>query len=208
WRSTVFFQAEDGIRALIVTGVQTCALPIWLFQSLGRLIPVGTEGIPRAGYSTDWNNLGPRFGFAFRARRWMVLRGGYGIFHSSQTLNTQNNLGRNPPWQVNLTATSNPQQPTLDFARTLAGGSEQLFPTANGVSRNWRDAYTQHFTIATQYLPARNLLVEAAYVGTRGVALPVDPNINQPTAGSGTIQPRRPFPDVYSTILILLPIGN
>src|SRR2546421_7081674 len=25
-----FFQAEDGIRDLIVTGVQTCALPIWI----------------------------------------------------------------------------------------------------------------------------------------------------------------------------------
>ena len=25
---SLFFQAEDGIRALIVTGVQTCALPI------------------------------------------------------------------------------------------------------------------------------------------------------------------------------------
>src|SRR5438874_6530761 len=25
-----FFQAEDGIRALYVTGVQTCALPIYL----------------------------------------------------------------------------------------------------------------------------------------------------------------------------------
>src|SRR5690606_39540180 len=25
-----FFQAEDGIRAFHVTGVQTCALPIWL----------------------------------------------------------------------------------------------------------------------------------------------------------------------------------
>src|SRR5574340_1075381 len=24
-----FFQAEDGIRDLLVTGVQTCALPIW-----------------------------------------------------------------------------------------------------------------------------------------------------------------------------------
>src|SRR5687767_15697562 len=24
-----FFQAEDGIRAKLVTGVQTCALPIW-----------------------------------------------------------------------------------------------------------------------------------------------------------------------------------
>src|SRR5216683_1171759 len=27
-RTIFFFQAEDGIRALIVTGVQTCALPI------------------------------------------------------------------------------------------------------------------------------------------------------------------------------------
>src|SRR2546430_7682491 len=25
-----FFQAEDGIRYLTVTGVQTCALPIWV----------------------------------------------------------------------------------------------------------------------------------------------------------------------------------
>src|SRR2546421_1132583 len=28
-----FFQAEDGIRDLIVTGVQTCALPIWFWLS-------------------------------------------------------------------------------------------------------------------------------------------------------------------------------
>src|SRR5215469_17816873 len=27
--SFFFFQAEDGIRDLYVTGVQTCALPIW-----------------------------------------------------------------------------------------------------------------------------------------------------------------------------------
>src|SRR6266496_1135511 len=27
--SIFFFQAEDGIRDLYVTGVQTCALPIW-----------------------------------------------------------------------------------------------------------------------------------------------------------------------------------
>ena len=27
-----FFQAEDGIRDLIVTGVQTCALPIYRFS--------------------------------------------------------------------------------------------------------------------------------------------------------------------------------
>src|SRR5206468_9163474 len=31
-----FFQAEDGIRDLIVTGVQTCALPIWSPASAAR----------------------------------------------------------------------------------------------------------------------------------------------------------------------------
>src|SRR2546430_11058179 len=31
----LFFQAEDGIRDLTVTGVQTCALPIW-FMALRR----------------------------------------------------------------------------------------------------------------------------------------------------------------------------
>src|SRR2546427_4907525 len=31
-----FFQAEDGIRDLTVTGVQTCALPIW--RILGILL--------------------------------------------------------------------------------------------------------------------------------------------------------------------------
>src|SRR5699024_12644407 len=30
-----FFQAEDGIRARNVTGVQTCALPIWCATTLG-----------------------------------------------------------------------------------------------------------------------------------------------------------------------------
>src|SRR5256886_7704490 len=29
WLFFFFFQAEDGIRDLTVTGVQTCALPIW-----------------------------------------------------------------------------------------------------------------------------------------------------------------------------------
>src|SRR6266446_1778370 len=29
WQVDFFFQAEDGIRDYKVTGVQTCALPIW-----------------------------------------------------------------------------------------------------------------------------------------------------------------------------------
>src|SRR5438874_7199756 len=46
-----FFQAEDGIRALYVTGVQTCALPI----SAGLIF---TDGV-RVGAALDRNGLRP-----------------------------------------------------------------------------------------------------------------------------------------------------
>ena len=44
-----FFQAEDGIRGVAVTGVQTCALPILSFNECGRVTdteesPVHPEG--------------------------------------------------------------------------------------------------------------------------------------------------------------------
>src|SRR5262249_9722810 len=39
-----FFQAEDGIRDWSVTGVQTCALPIWLRRGVTLLLfPEGTR---------------------------------------------------------------------------------------------------------------------------------------------------------------------
>src|SRR2546430_10940817 len=44
-----FFQAEDGIRDLTVTGVQTCALPISIVQSSVRRL-LAYSAIAHAGY--------------------------------------------------------------------------------------------------------------------------------------------------------------
>src|SRR3712207_7743973 len=38
-----FFQAEDGIRDIGVTGVQTCALPIFAYQNLELARKIGTD---------------------------------------------------------------------------------------------------------------------------------------------------------------------
>src|SRR2546426_9093495 len=51
-----FFQAEDGIRDYKVTGVQTCALPIWVscqsrWIALSSEIPVSDDGAPICRYS-------------------------------------------------------------------------------------------------------------------------------------------------------------
>src|SRR5687767_15464405 len=43
-----FFQAEDGIRDKLVTGVQTCALPIYAFSGIStgfdQIVPGGDAG--------------------------------------------------------------------------------------------------------------------------------------------------------------------
>src|SRR2546421_2119461 len=44
-----FFKAEDGIRYLIVTGVQTCALPIPRRCRAARAAPGRAAARPRAG---------------------------------------------------------------------------------------------------------------------------------------------------------------
>src|SRR2546430_14484058 len=48
WQFFVFFfQAEDGIRDLTVTGVQTCALPI--FSEFGEMVGAGAVAVSDDG---------------------------------------------------------------------------------------------------------------------------------------------------------------
>ena len=44
-----FFQADDGIRDRLVTGVQTCALPIWLVSELGTILESRINKGPKRG---------------------------------------------------------------------------------------------------------------------------------------------------------------
>src|SRR5207244_7876932 len=46
--SFFFLQAEDGIRDDLVTGVQTCALPIWDIVIRRRETAIGTSDAPAA----------------------------------------------------------------------------------------------------------------------------------------------------------------
>src|SRR5205807_5651321 len=71
-----FFQAEDGIRDYKVTGVQTCALPIWM-QELARQITLlaaserttvlltGESGTGKGWVARLVHRLSPRASAAF-----------------------------------------------------------------------------------------------------------------------------------------------
>src|SRR5206468_9631591 len=72
-----FFQAEDGIRDLIVTGVQTCALPIYRrmiscatsicratsgFIALTRKVPSAASVAVSTSPSSAWRKASASFG--------------------------------------------------------------------------------------------------------------------------------------------------
>src|SRR5256884_6221686 len=63
-----FFQAEDGIRDVAVTGVQTCALPIFAHSSSGA--EMLAERLPKAKVVSAFNTVPSEVLFAvFEARR-------------------------------------------------------------------------------------------------------------------------------------------
>src|SRR5260221_1829655 len=78
--SLFFFQAEDGIRDHCVTGVQTCALPIWpiAFPSRGMarniVDRVAVAAFPRR---RDAKGFRP---FHVREMRWAETRRAAGFF--------------------------------------------------------------------------------------------------------------------------------
>src|SRR2546430_13633429 len=66
-----FFQAEDGIRDLTVTGVQTCALPIYLRrEGFSSAVCVPLFSMRRAVGSLSLTSLAPD---AYRRRHLLAL---------------------------------------------------------------------------------------------------------------------------------------
>ena len=160
----------------------------------GGLGFVGVGGNSKSPFETELTNLQPRFGAAYRVRKDLVVRGGWGLFFIPQYSQASSN-GFN---QVT------PYVGTLDSGETIANPLSNPFPsgvllptgasaglaTMNGGAPSFSDptgkiGHVQVFSFGIQeQLPAK-MTLDASYAGGRASQIPVQSlNIDALSAGN------------------------
>ncbi len=185
------------------------------FNPQRRLLDfAGQSGNPRHFYTNDWNNVGPRFGLAYRLTDTTILRLGYGMYFSSAPVASNPGTPLEAPFpyarSFALTAPAFPSLPLFTLSRFPGGASD--FDTTGRTAgenvhfdRNSRAPYMQGWNFSIQRELRRNLALDLAYAGTKGTKLYTPgSNLNQlrpeqlgpPSQFGGlTSAQRRPFPE-------------
>ncbi len=192
---------------------------------------LGQNGYATQPYSTDWNNFGPRFGFAWKlfGSDRSVIRGGYGVFFAhpfdagvpnaaalgfslSATLNSPDN-GITAPFYLRNGVPALPVAPTLDdrFGAVPVGTNANTAVTFFEHDR--RTGYSHQFNFGVQRQVGARSVVELLFLGNLSHKLAsgnitlnqIPPSILGPQRQT---QRDRPFPQ-FSDVVIQNPtFGN
>lgn len=178
--------------------------------SSGGLVVVG-EGI-KSLYPSDWNNFGPRVGFAYQLTDSgdLVVRGGFGIAYDTVNISPflgnsfiynggpsgvqGNPIGTNPVGTLTL---NNYTLPT-DGAVIPWQNSSSVYNLFS-VSQNFKTPYLYNFSLNVQKSFGKGVIGQIGYVGSLGRHLLLLNDLNQAAVGSdfnlapGAPNPTRPF---------------
>jgi hypothetical protein len=178
------------------------------YQLYGNFIQTTHQaGLPLTITNKDHTQFAPRIGFAWRPfGEKTVIRGGFGQFYQLESTNIRLNFNFLPFALVEtLNAPTNvvPTQATANFFLNQAFGAG-LSPSQSPVS--WEPlperadvASDPRFSFGVQRQLPAGMVLSVDYVGTVGRHLPGSLDINDPPAGPGSVQARRPYTN-YGTI--------
>jgi hypothetical protein len=190
----VNFYPNLGAQGALVRGGSTTE-----FDPFGNVIGTAPKPVPRAGYNTDYNGWGPRFGFAWDpwSNGKTVVRAGYALMLDQQPFEPTVNQLLNPPFVQQSLAFF--PFPSLKDTFSACGPA---FITSNGclnLSANpmsisdWvlspysitaidphnKTSYVHQFHFGVQQQLGNKAVVEAAYVGSAGHRLPLLRDISE-----------------------------
>ncbi len=144
------------------------------FSQVATVLAGGTgpfNGLyPQTLIEPDRNDLSPRIGFAWKAFRNTVVRGGYGVnFANGQYVTFLNNLAFQSPF-----ADVQTNQATQGADITLANGFTTAQPTGNySVNKNYRLPYVQVWNLDIQRTLPMGIVLNVGWNGAKGTRLDV-----------------------------------
>ena len=168
----------------------------------------------------DYNNFGPRFGFAWRPpiSGETVVRGGYGIYYTPEISNAIFAMAEGAQATSGANVNGNiVGAPNLFFDNPFAGSvttGALNFAVSN--DQNMRDSYIQQWNFNIQRKLPGSVVLDAGYVGSKGTRLyvtygdlnrPIDV-VNPSTPGLASLNARRPNQQYQRAVQSDKSVGN
>ncbi len=218
WRVTPYLTINAGLRYEYFSPYTNDGLPLLNldYSTLPNdplLRPVSSVTQPNR------MNIAPRIGLAARLPHFLgpndtVFRAGYGIYFSPPIAIDAYDLVRNNV--QNQLNEPGGLTPVLTLENGFPSTSSTGFPSYFGVDKNAPTPYAQQWSASLQHEAPGRVLVEIAYVGTKGTDLSLFRRFNTPAhvetgqdlpPRPGNLQSLRTFPDL-GTLYQIQNIGN
>jgi hypothetical protein len=143
------------------------------------------RGEPRGFSDMHWNVIEPRLGMTYSINQQTVVRASAGVFHHRVTLNDSTVLGGQPPFQPMVTVANG----LADIPGGTSGLASDLPFGSTAQDPVFKHPTSYMWSVGVQREIPFGFVVDATYVGRRGLYLPRERNINQPAAGTVQAHP-------------------
>ncbi len=173
-------------------------------------IPIPYVTSQQAGYDRSllrpaYLRFAPRFGFAwtpFGGDR-TVIRSGFGLFFNQAAYSIQTSLMKNLPFYFNkqVTTSNDALMPAYTTTSILNAPNTGTIG-GSAMDQNYRSEYAESWDFSLQHQLRNNWVIEASYFGSKVVGADNVTYQNIPTPGPGSVQQRRPNPNISGYPLV------
>jgi hypothetical protein len=237
WRITPRLTLNLGLRYDVLTWpVEVEDRQANFNLQTGALDLANQNGASRSFVSNDYNNFGPRIGFAYQLTGdgKTVVRGGYGIFYFIERGGISNQLAQNPPFggtnsvnyangfRITLSGAL-PCQPTCTQAQLISTNATAPLPSGDFATLNLAAPANvsvvsvlpsnvipsvSQWNLQIQRQLGNNSSASIAYVGDRGKNLVRNYNFNQPFYDTNPFLPNHNFFPQLGSVTVQDDSGN